>query len=657
MFGRRRCSSREHRAPRAAVTVVGTLAVAAAAVGCAARPGPPPVEQIPEEETTTSASPSTTPAATRTRVIVGIDPLRGGLNPHLISDSSQAVDEIAQLVLPSAFVGGERNTDLLDEGELVDPAPGAAQTVRYVISSAAQWSDGTPVSGSDFNYLWRELRNTPGVKNRGGYQSISRIRVSGAGKVVEVDFSRPNAHWRELFSFLLPAHLLRGTDFSTALDTGIPAAAGKYLMHEMDRARGTIELQRNDRFWGADPARIDIVTLRPVVGTIGASDQLRTGQVAFMDLTPAETTEEALELVKNAQTMQVDTGRRLQLTMNVASPVLREASLRAELAGQIDPNAVARLATGRNSTVWAPENPDRGRDAAQLQAAAAERPLRIGADPADNQAAGAARVVVDQLRAAGIEASVVSADLAELADTTLPAGEVDAVIAWGERTLDPIGAASRYGCYHAEVDVQPESPEESETSEAEAVDASPVPASQHAEPSEDAGPTVTESEGELAETGEEAVSETENQPRGSNLSGYCTTGFQRRLDQSIAGDLTPEQLRAEVNDLERLEHLTVGLLDEARLWVLGEGIEGPAPRLADWPAGIRTAPTWRLSPSTHSATPTTTEPAAPAQDQPDEEAARGANITEHGGDQPGEPVAALAKGWRGNRHRTPRAGT
>ena len=188
---------------------------------------------------------------------------------------------------------------------------------------------------------------------RGAYDTVSAVRVTGGGRTVDVDFSRPNAHWRELFSDLLPAHLLRGRPFYKALAEGIPASAGRYLMRDLDQARGTIELQRNDRFWGEDPAAIDLVTFRPVSGTAEASDQLRTGQVAFMDLTPAETTTQTLGLVAGTQTEKKATGRRLNMTMNTASPILAEAAVRGELAAQIDTPTVARLTAGRSVDVRA----------------------------------------------------------------------------------------------------------------------------------------------------------------------------------------------------------------------------------------------------------------------------------------------------------------
>lgn len=534
----RRATRRGRGNPRVA-GALGVLATTTLLASCAASPGPAPIVEDEEEATTSTtqkADEKKSPEDARTRVTVGIDPLRGGVNPHLLADSSATVDDIAGLVLPSAFNDGELNTDLLVSAEEITPAAGAAQTVRYVIAPAAQWSDGTPVSGGDFEYLWHGITATPGVLGRGAYDTVSAVRVTGGGRTVDVDFSRTNAHWRELFSDLLPAHLLRGRPFDKALAEGIPASAGRYLMRDLDQARGTIELQRNDRFWGEDPAAIDLVTFRPVSGTAEASDQLRTGQVAFMDLTPAETTTQALGLVAGTQTEKKATGRRLNLTMNTASPILAEAAVRGELAAQIDTPTVARLTAGRSVDVRVPENPTAPREPERLrEAATAERPVRIGADPADRQASAAARVIVDLLRAKGVHAEVTATDMATLTTDRLPRGTVDAVIAWGVESPGTATAAGYYGCGR-----DPEG------------------------------------------------------PRGSNLSGYCTSYTQEMLDEALAGGVSGDQLRARLRSLEDLEHLSVGLLEETRLQVLGLGITGPAAELADWPAGIPTVPGWRI---------------------------------------------------------------
>ena len=118
----------------------------------------------------------------RSQVQVGVDPIRAGFNPHLAGDESAVVADIADLVLPSAFRDGMRDNNVLLGASRLPTTPGAL-TVRYIIAPEAQWSDGTPITGADFAYLWRGMVTTPGVIAPAGYRAISAVRVSGpAGK-------------------------------------------------------------------------------------------------------------------------------------------------------------------------------------------------------------------------------------------------------------------------------------------------------------------------------------------------------------------------------------------------------------------------------------------------------------------------------------------
>ena len=99
----------------AAVLSAASLAFLSA---CAANPGPPPVVEdnasaLQEDQATTTAKqqeepPQDTDSAKRPTISVGVDPLRAGLNPHLVANNSELVDQIAELVLPSTFHGGQR---------------------------------------------------------------------------------------------------------------------------------------------------------------------------------------------------------------------------------------------------------------------------------------------------------------------------------------------------------------------------------------------------------------------------------------------------------------------------------------------------------------------------------------------------------------------
>ncbi|WP_288832241.1 ABC transporter family substrate-binding protein [uncultured Corynebacterium sp.] len=526
---------------------LGAVASAACLLtACAANPGPPPlVEQEREASTsaTTSATTTATGPASRTQVQVAVDPLRNGLNPHLVADESEVVRSVAKLVLPSAFVDGARNPDVLEAATVLPstPGPGVAMTVRYVIADEAQWSDGTPITGRDFAYLWRGMSTTPGVVDPAGYRAISQIRISGEfGKTVDVDFSAPVDDWRSLFDFLLPSHVLAAdaSDFAGALRDTIPASAGRYTVANVDRGRGTLTLNRNDRFWGADPAKIDILTLTSAGGTTQVADQLRSGQIVFADTTPAETTGTVFSLVPGAQTRLADAPRTLGVTLSATSPLLSAPEARQELRSLLDVPLLARIAAGRSADVTvAAHTPVSEAEPVVLPALVRDnRPLRVGADPADPAAAAAARSMADLLAARGVAAQVVSTDVRRMAAEALPAGDLDAVVGWRTDTGSAANLAGRLYCQPAAY-------------------------------------------------------------RAGNLSGLCTPETEQLAEDILTGRVPAAAAAAQVDDALERAAVWVPLLGEKRVLALTGGIVGPDADLAAWPDGLATAPTWRLAPA------------------------------------------------------------
>lgn len=417
---------------RLSLRILSVFASSAFLVACQANPGPAPVEEA--ATATTTATTTTTveaeePQTSRSTVNIGIDPLRNGFNPHLIADDTAVVRDIAALVLPSAFVGNQMNSDLLDNVEQLD-----TEAVRYTIAQEAQWSDGTPITGSDFDYLWRSITSTKGAMDAAAYESISEIRTSGGGKTVDVVFKTPVADWHLLFNNLLPSHLFSGTDtFQTALYDAIPASAGRYMVRSIDRQRGIITLSRNDRFWGKNPAEVEVLTMTSVSSASRAGEYLRTGQSSFMNLRPSETLVDTLNLVPDTEVRVSDTTRTLEMVFN-ASRLSPEQ--RTYLSSLIDVPLAARLAAARSSNlsvatpilregVAKPEIPE----------------LKLAVDPADDAGVAAGRAIVDMLAQAGVKATTVTTDIPSAIGT-----DYDAIITWTRNATDAISLADRYTC-------------------------------------------------------------------------------------------------------------------------------------------------------------------------------------------------------------------
>jgi peptide/nickel transport system substrate-binding protein len=141
-------------------------------------------------------------------------------------------------------------------------------TVTYHIRPEARWSDGVPVSASDFVFTFQTLVD-PSVNHvlQPIYAKIRRVRALDA-KTFRVVFHEQVAAWRDLFSALLPRHALAGEDFRTVwredvdnLRTGRPIGSGPFLLQSFERGR-QVTLVRNPRYWGPHRAYLDRIVFR-----------------------------------------------------------------------------------------------------------------------------------------------------------------------------------------------------------------------------------------------------------------------------------------------------------------------------------------------------------------------------------------------------------
>ncbi len=422
------------------------VAAAACTLLAACTPAPRLVE-------TPLSSPGNTPIDTG-EVVVGVDSIAGGYNPHNIADQSAITTALSTLLLPAVFRPGPNGAPELDRTLMTSAQVTEAEpyTVTYEIRADASWSDAAPVAAEDFVYLREQLTDQPGVLDAAGYRLITDINARDAGKVVEVVFAKPYPGWRTLFSGLLPAHLLKDAPggWAGALQNNFPATAGPFAVKTLDNDRGEVVLERNDRYWG-EPATLDRIILRRAEQA-GLADALDAGHdqlaLARTDsvgtsllaaLAPAVTTttvprpsvstvllrpekqladlpvrQAVISLIDRAQLITVGTGNgpaaKLPADAQVLAPGTTGYAPTVPTApgtatpARFDPGLAQTLLTGagyvRTSAGWARD----GRPLKLVIGASDERPVdeRIALD------------VQRQLAAGGIAAEVVTQSGAEL---------------------------------------------------------------------------------------------------------------------------------------------------------------------------------------------------------------------------------------------------
>ncbi|MFW0792040.1 ABC transporter family substrate-binding protein [Gordonia sp. CPCC 205333] len=318
----------------------------------------------------TAAAPPQAEYPTEKTVFIATNSIGAGFNPHIGADQSPITTAIAAMTLPSAFdpslgAGGvvwRRSAALLTSAEVTNQKP---FTVTYRIHNDAQWSDGLPITGDDFAYLWQQMSRQPNAVAPAGYRLIDDVATSGGGKTVAVTFARPYPAWRELFRFLLPSHVLKGAPagFQTGMDSGKPVSGGPFALVGIDQTRDEVRLARNDRYW-VTPPLLDQIVLRRAGTAPQMVESVRSGDSAITALSTAPGVTSELATVPGMTAQRNLTSRALTLNVNTRSPAMRSESLRAALLGMIDGGLVTFASAGDDivtpyaNTVYAPSDPN-----------------------------------------------------------------------------------------------------------------------------------------------------------------------------------------------------------------------------------------------------------------------------------------------------------
>ncbi|WP_439663294.1 ABC transporter family substrate-binding protein [Lentzea sp. HUAS TT2] len=321
----------------------GVLAAAVLCGTAAACTNAPPPPLVPKSE----APVITTTGPKVTEIVVGVDDVAGGYNPHALAAQSPITTALSSLLLPSPFRPGNDGAPQLDRNLMVSAKVTKAEpfTVTYTIRKDASWSDSAPIAAEDFYYLWQRMRTEPGVVDPAGYRLVNNITAREGGKVVEVAFGKPFPGWRSLFSNLLPAHLLKdapGT-WSNVLSTGFPATAGPFQVRSLDEPRGEVVLERSDRYWET-PTTLDRVVIRRATHSAMA-ESLSKGdnQAALLRADAADVN--LLQAVKDVTTKPVPRNEVVQVLLRPASEQLKDVKTRKAIVAALDREALIAYGT------------------------------------------------------------------------------------------------------------------------------------------------------------------------------------------------------------------------------------------------------------------------------------------------------------------------
>jgi len=568
------------RRVRRVFMVLGGLVSVVGLVLSACSVNPPPAPQ-----STDTPHNSVPPPPRVSQIIMGIDSIGAGFNPHLLSDLSPVNAAISALVLPSAFrpvpdpntpTGSrwEMDPTLLVSAEVTSQNP---FTVTYKIRPEAQWTDNAPIAADDFWYLWHQMVSQPGVVDPAGYDLITGVQSLEGGKQAVVTFSEPYPAWKELFNNILPAHIVKDVPggFAAGLARALPVTGGQFRVESIDPQRDEILIARNDRYWGP-PAKPGLILFRRAGAPAALADSVRNGDTQVAQVHGGSAAFAQLSAIPDVRTARIVTPRVMQLTLRATQPKLADTQVRKAILGLLDVDLLAAVGAGSDNTVTldqaqirAPSDPGYEPTAppamttpaalALLEGAGYKVEPNTSASPAtpapgppntgppevirgriskdgqqlslaigvaanDPTAVAVANTAADQLRNVGIAATVLALDPVTLYRDALNDNRVDAIVGWHQAGGNlATRLAARYGCPALQSTQVPASTEPTPTSPAPGGPApSTGPATRSATPTSTPPPSRPADPNALVQAP-------------SNLTGICDRSIQSNIDAALNG--------------------------------------------------------------------------------------------------------------------------
>jgi peptide/nickel transport system substrate-binding protein len=251
--------------------------------------------------------------------------------------------------MPRAFdiVKDGENWDYAPSNLLAEPptlTPGPPQVVTYKINPAAVWSDGTPITSTDFKYTWDQIANGNDVYSKTGYENIESVDdTDPATAVVTFKADEPFGPWRSLFGTdygVWPSHILEGKNRDKATKNGYSWSGGPWKIESWDRGVG-VTLVPNDKYWG-EKAKISKVIFKFIPDTAAQFKAFQTGEVLGIYPQPQLDAVDAIKKgLPNAKAVYTaDTGSIEALWMNNAKAPLDSVPVRQAIAYAIDRDAI-----------------------------------------------------------------------------------------------------------------------------------------------------------------------------------------------------------------------------------------------------------------------------------------------------------------------------
>ena len=303
------------------VASILAFALVAAACGGAGETGD--TDTTPDTTATTTTVVDTTEGATTAppsteaqgkpyggEVVVADDQEPPTLNPFVPGGDNFIVSIIGQAYHAGAYEIDGFTLELIPEllTELPTVTNGGVtvnddgtMTVRYTIRDEAVWSDGTPISGDDFQYTLDVILDPDLPVDKTTYQDI--VDSTAGAKTFEYTLAAPTALYELLFNTVIPKHAVEPSDFSADWNDAMWPSAGPFVFDQWQKGE-FLRVVRNDNYWKTDAETgqqlpyLDSVIFRFIPETESIINAFRAREIDVIQPPPATETIEALQALE-----------------------------------------------------------------------------------------------------------------------------------------------------------------------------------------------------------------------------------------------------------------------------------------------------------------------------------------------------------------------
>ncbi|MFN8036498.1 MAG: ABC transporter substrate-binding protein [Acidimicrobiia bacterium] len=239
----------------------------------------------------------------------------------------------------------KRNSLLASEPTLVTSP---AQKVTYTINPKAVWSDGQPITSTDFKYTWDQVANGSDVYDQTGYKEVASVDDSDP-HVAVVTFKNRFGAWKQLFSGnygVWPSHLLQGKDRDALTKDGYTWSGGPWKIESWKKG-DSITLVPNTAFWGTKP-RIGKIIFKFVADSSAEFQAYKGGEVSMIYPQPQPDVVDAIKAggIPGNKVFTSDTGSVEAFWINNSVAPFDNANVRRALAFSINRVALVKRLFG-----------------------------------------------------------------------------------------------------------------------------------------------------------------------------------------------------------------------------------------------------------------------------------------------------------------------